>query len=140
MAGMAISAGDLALQLRPDRPFVVADFPLDPDRLAVLQRGSRRLDQLLVKRRSQAMVLTLRVVQRRAFGDGRLIKNAGEVHALRLQVRQGVAHVKTIDAAHHFSEGAEAELPHDLMKLFSNEKEIVEELFGKISSGSGRGK
>src|SRR3546814_4749206 len=57
-AGMAISAGDLARQHRPDRPVDVADFPLDPDRLAVLQRGSRRLDQLLVKRRSQAMVLT----------------------------------------------------------------------------------
>src|SRR3546814_10743678 len=56
-AGMAISAGDLARQHRPDRPVDVADFPLDPDRLAVLQRGSRRLDQLLVKRRSQAMVL-----------------------------------------------------------------------------------
>src|SRR3546814_17713863 len=63
-AGMAISAGDLARQHRPDRPVDVADFPLDPDRLAVLQRGSRRLDQLLVKRRSQAMVLTFRVVQR----------------------------------------------------------------------------
>src|SRR3546814_12784355 len=94
-AGMAISAGDLARQHRPDRPVDVADFPLDPDRLAVLQRGSRRLDQLLVKRRSQAMVLTFRVVQRRAFADGLLLKYAGEVPALQLPVRQGGAQVLT---------------------------------------------
>src|SRR3546814_7825230 len=89
-----------------------------------------RLDQRLVKRRSQAMGLTFRVVQRRAFGDGRLIKNAGEVHALRLPVRQGVAHVQTIDAAHHFSDGAKAELRHDLTKLFRDEEEIVDDIFG----------
>src|SRR3546814_13114357 len=76
------------------------------------------------------MVLTFRVVQRRAFGDGRLIKNAGEVHALRLPVRQGVAHVQTIDAAHHFSDGAKAELRHDLTKLFSDEEDIVDDIFG----------
>src|SRR3546814_6021888 len=93
---MAISAGDLARQHRPDRPVDVADFPLDPDRLAVLRRGSRRLDQLLVKRRSQAMVLTFRVVQRRAFGDGRLIKNAGEVHALRLRSEEHTSELQSL--------------------------------------------
>src|SRR3546814_16873417 len=77
------------------------------------------------------MVLTFRVVQRRAFGDGRLIKHAGEVHALRLPVRQGVAHVHTIAAPRHSRDEPKPELGHDRTNTSREQEEYVASISGR---------
>ena len=61
-AGLARTLGDLVAEHGADRAIGVADLELDADRLAALERRLRELDQPVVERLVEAVVLRLRAV------------------------------------------------------------------------------
>ncbi len=69
----------------------------------------RVLDQLVVERLVEAMILLLHAAPRHAAGHLRVVQDGRKVDALGLPVLQRVSRLQHVDAAHHLIEGAEAQ-------------------------------
>ena len=127
--GMAVTLGDFAGKHRACGAVDVLDLPLNADDLALFKRRLGRCDQIIVERFFKAMVLRFGVVERCTVRQGDLVQDLGQVDAVRLPMVKRLTHVELVDAAHHFFNGAEAHFRHDLAKLFSDEEEVVDDMF-----------
>ena len=75
-ARMAVRFCDPARQHRAGRPVDVANRPFERDRRAVLDRVPAGVDQIVVERGAEAVILRQRVAQGHALGDLGLSKQA----------------------------------------------------------------
>src|SRR5262245_46344226 len=76
------------------------------------------------------MVLLLTVVNRNIIVDPRPVKEFAVVETLRFPVLDTALHIQHSGAADHFGKFSEAHLRHVLTYFFSNEEEIVDDVFG----------
>ncbi len=89
------------------------------------------LDQLVIERLVEAVILRLDAAARHAAGHRRVVQNGRKVDALGLPVVQGLARFQHVDAAHHFIESAEAHLRHVAAHLFGDEEEEIDDVLGR---------
>ena len=106
--GLAESAGDPRRQDRAHRAVDVADRQLDRHRLAALERGPGELEELIVERLVEAVVLRLDAVNRHLGGHVGLVQHRRQVDALGLPVLDRFARLEHVDAADHLVDGLEA--------------------------------
>ena len=130
---------------RPSWPYLRATAPdsiAPTERLALrilassrtgfllLDRGCAAVDQLVVERAREAVVLLLLARARDVRRHLRLVEDAREVEAARLPVLDARAHVEQVGAADHLVERAEAELRHELAHFLGDEEEVVDDVLG----------
>ena len=125
---VAVARGNAAREHRADRAVAVAHRYDERDTFTALDRGLAALDQLVIQRDIETVVLHFGLAAR-ALG-GRQIEHAGEIQALRLPVLDTGAGVEQLDAPDHFVERADAELGHDLADFFGDEEEVVHDVLG----------
>src|SRR5690242_5989638 len=106
----------------------VAYIATDPDWLAALQCGLRLLDQLVIHRAVEVMILLFAVVDRYTLALRHLVQDAAEIDTSRLPVLDRLLHVELADLPHHLVEAAEAKLRHQLAHFFSDEEEEVDHM------------
>ena len=95
-------------------------------RLSALDRRSCLLDQLVVHRAVEMVVLLLAIVDRDTLARGRLVQDAAEIDALRLPVLDRPAHVEFFDVPYHLVEAAEAKLRHQLAHFLGDKEEEID--------------
>uniref|UniRef100_A0ABM0MLP6 Uncharacterized protein LOC102810278 n=1 Tax=Saccoglossus kowalevskii TaxID=10224 RepID=A0ABM0MLP6_SACKO len=127
-AVVAVARGHGARQHGADGAVAVAHRHDERDLLAAFQRGLAALDQLVVQRAGQAVVLLFGLAHV-GVGLG-LVEHAGEVQALRLPVFDARAHVEQVGAADQVVELADAQLGHDLAHFLGDEEEEVDDVLG----------
>ena len=125
-AGVAETARDLRAQHRADRAVDVADRRDERGALLPLQRRPALLDQLVVKRLVQRMVLHVAVAARHVGRHRRTVEDAREVQPARLPVFDALAGVEQVAAADQLVEAADAELRHQLAHFLGHEEEVVD--------------
>ena len=107
-----IALGDGAREDRAHRAVYISNGQIQPHRLLAFEGRFAKVDQLPVKRVREAMVLLFLT----RAGDRRinrgLVKNGGEIQALRLPVINGRLRFELIGAPDHLLELAEAECGH----------------------------
>ena len=125
-----VHLGHRARQHGADRAVDVARRVHDLDSLALVDGGAGLLDQAVVERFLQPVVLRGDVEARHIGRHVRLREQAAEVQAPGLPVRDALLHVEQVAAADQVVELADAQLRHDLAHLFSDEEEVVDHVFG----------
>ena len=108
----------------------VADGQAELDRGAPLQRFPRVIDQLVVQRLLQAVVLGDGTAAGDPAWHWRTVKDRRKVQSARLPVIQGLVHLEPVDAPDGFVHGAKAELRQPLAYLLGHEEEVVDEVLG----------
>jgi hypothetical protein len=98
--------------------------------LALVDGGTRLLDELDVQRALEAVVLVLHMEARHVGRHVRQREQAAEIEARRLPVLDALAHVEQVGAADQVVELADAQLGHDLAHFFGNEEEVVDDVLG----------
>ena len=123
---MAVAPRHLARQHGADGAMHVADLARDAHRLAGVERRLRRLDQAVVHRPVEVVVLRLAVVDRHAARRLHLVQDARQIDAPRLPLVDRAPGVQLVDAPDHVGEAAEAELGHQRAHLLGDEEEVVD--------------
>ena len=126
---VAVAPGDLARQHGADGAVDVADRQLDHDALALLERGHRSGDELVIERLAEPVILRLALIGRGAGRHLRSVEHAREVEPPRLRIVDA-AHLEPVGAADHLVEGAEAELRHELAHFLGEEMEERDHVLG----------
>ena len=121
----AVTSRDLEAKPRADRPVHVPNREVQFDRLLPLQRVARPRDDLIVERLVEPVILRTDPPPDCGLRDVGRVQHLREIDARGLPVRQGVAHLETIDTADHLVDGAEPELRHQLAHFFGDEPEVV---------------
>ncbi|KAG1449042.1 hypothetical protein G6F57_016713 [Rhizopus arrhizus] len=125
---MAVARSHGARQHGADRAVAVAHRHDEGHLFAAFQRGAAAVDQLVVQRAGQAVVLLFGLAH---VGIRlRLMEHAGEVQPLRLPVLDARTHVQQIGAADQVVELADAQLGHDFADFFGDEEEEVHDVLG----------
>ena len=91
--GVPVTARNLARQHRADRAIDVANRHDEADSLAAFERRPALLDQLVVERLAQSVILRFNTQTRHIRRHLRLIKNAAEVETARLPMIDAAAHI-----------------------------------------------
>src|SRR5215472_8035236 len=107
----------------------VADRHLEFHRRSMLDRLARVINQLIVERLFQAVVLRDRTAPADTAWHLRIIEDVRKIEPARFPVVDGLTHLNAVHAPDHFIHGAEAELGHPLAYLFSDEEEKVYNVF-----------
>lgn len=123
-AVVAVLLRDHARQHCADRPVHVAHRLDERHMLAVLDRGLRLLDQHVVERALEAVILHVHVTRRDVLALFRLIEHTREVEALRLPVLDALAGVEQVGTADQVVELRDAELRHDLAHFLGDEEVV----------------
>src|SRR5262245_16779786 len=123
-----IAPRDLVREHRADRAIDVADRHLDRHLLAALDRRAGELDQTVVERLVEPVVLLLAAVHRHLGRHLRHVEHLREVEPLRLPVLDALAHVEEIGAADQLVQLPRAEPGHQLAYLLRDEEEIVDDV------------
>src|SRR5882672_6051563 len=128
--GMAVTLSNMPRQHRPDRAIDVAHRRLDRDLLAALERWPGQLDQAVVERLVQAVILLFAVIARDFGGHLRSLEDLREIEALRLPVLEALLHVEKFRAPDEIVDPADAELSHQLTRFLGDEEEIIDHVLG----------
>ena len=108
----------------------VADRHAQRDGCAILDGILRHLDQFVIERLFEPVILLDQVAPPHVARHRRVIQHCGEVDALGLPVRDVFALHEAIHAADHFVYGAESELRHDLPQVFRDEEKEIDHVLG----------
>ena len=139
-AGGAVAAGDFAAEHGAHGAVHVADGQLDADHALIFEGIAGMLDQLIVERLVQAVILRLDAAAGDAGWHGRAVQDGGEIETLGFPMIHRLARIEHVDAADHFVEFAEAELGHVLADLLGDEEEEIDDVFGlALELGAQRG-
>ena len=98
------------------------------DFLASLNGRLTAIDELVIKRAFEAVILFKRLEPR--LISGRLIKDFGEIQAVRFPMIDTRTGVEQIGAANQLIKAADAQLRHDFAHFFSHKEEIVHHVLG----------
>ena len=93
--------GNFSAQHGADRAMHVADRQLQLDGGSRFQGIARVVDQLVVERLLQSMILRHQAAAPDASRDGRAVKDGREIDSLRFPVVDGIAHVQHVHPADH---------------------------------------
>ena len=77
----------------------------------------------------QAMILAFGAVATDIESDFRLMQDLGKIKSLCLPVIYRLVGLQYVTTPHHFVQGAETKLSHDLAQLFGNETHEVDDIF-----------
>ena len=121
-------ARQFATEDRADCAVCIVDRQLDIDLLSALQRRSAELQQLLVQRLVEPVVLRRNTVRGDLRADFRAVEDRREVEALRFPLVDRLTHIEQVAAADHLIERAEAHLRHVLAHLLGDEAEEVDDV------------
>src|SRR5471030_1986573 len=127
--GMAVTLRHFTRQHGADRAVDVAHRRDEGDALAFFQRRAGLGDQLVVERLFQTVVLGFRVIDSLAGGRFRLVEDGAEVQPARLPVRDRLRFVEQVDPADQLVIRADAQLRHQLARLFGHEEEVIDHVF-----------
>ena len=122
--------GERTRQHRTDRAVDVARHFHELHFLALVDGGAAFLDQHLVQRFVQTVVLGVHMEQGRAGGHLRLRQQAGEVQATGFPMLDAFFHVQQIAAANQVVKLGDAQLRHDVAHFFGDKEEIVHHMLG----------
>src|SRR5690606_19563658 len=120
---MAEAARDLAREHGADRAVGVADRHLDGNLALALQRRLRKLDQAVVERLVEAVILALGAALRDLGRHLRPVEDAREVEPAGLPVLDAAAHVEQLGAPDEIVQAAHAEPSHQLAGLLGYEEQ-----------------
>ena len=95
----------------------------------VLNGLCRVVDQFVIERFIQTVILLRGAAPRHTRGHGGQIQQLRKIEPLRLPVFHRVAGFQKVYAAHHFIHLAEAQLRHNLPNLFGNKEEEINGIF-----------
>ena len=98
----AVPPRDLSAQHGADGAVHVADGQLEFHRCAVVESFTRVIDELVIERLVEAVVLCSGAAARDAAGNGRAVEDRREVQPARLPVIHGFAHFEAVHAADDF--------------------------------------
>ena len=121
---------ELVAQHRADRAVDVAHRQVEAHLVAGAQRPLAQLDQRVVQRLLQAVVLRLGAVARGARRQLRHREDRAEVHALGLPVPHRVVDVEHLGVPHRLGQRAEAQLGQVLAHLLRDEPHEVDDVLG----------
>ena len=127
-SGRPVFARDPAGKHGADRAMHVLDRQLDHDRGLVVDRILRVVDQFVIERFLEPVILLRRAVPAHARWNRRIVENRRKVQPARLPMLQSLVHFEHVDAAHHLFHPAEAQLRHDLPHLLRNEEEEIDDV------------
>ena len=108
----------------------VAHWQIDFNISQAQQSIQGMLDQLMVQRAVQTMILAVHATARYARRHGWIVENRREVEAAGFPMINSGFHLDHIDAANHFIDGAESKLRHILPQLFRNEEKEIDHMLG----------
>ena len=128
-AGISVAAGHFARQHGAAGAVDVGDLRFDPDRLPLFERRPGLLDQLVIERLGQTVILIFGMAPRHLGRDRRLMENLGEIQTPGLPVLDAGTHVEQVGAADQIIELANAEPGHDFAHFLGNEEEIIDHMF-----------
>ena len=119
----AVAPGDLLAEHRAHGAVDVAHRQLGADRPAGLERLGSQLDELVVERAVETVVLRDRTAPRSALRQVGDVEDRAQVEAARLPVVDGPRGVEHLGVADRLLEGAEAELGEQLAHLLGDVRE-----------------
>ena len=111
-------------------PVHVADGLDEADLLATFQCRPCLLDQDMIQRALQPMILRLHLATRHVGRHGRVVEHPREIQPLRLPVLDAAPHVQKLRAADQLVEGAHPQLRHQLAHFIGHEEEVVHDVLG----------
>ena len=111
-------------------PVHVADGLDEADLLATLQRRPCLLDQHMIQRALQSMILRFHLTTRNVGRHGRVVEHPREIQPLRLPVFDAASHVQKLRATDQLVEGAHPQLRHQLAHFIGHEEEVVHHVLG----------
>ena len=130
-AALAPFLDEFVAQGRAHRAVGVHDRQLDARLRAARERFSGELDQAVVERAVEAVVLRHRAVDAdRVVRPDRRRQDRREIETVGLPVVDGLARAQRVGTADHVDEAAEPELGHDLARFFGDHEEIVDDMLG----------
>ena len=106
----------------------VLDRQLELDGHAVVDRFFGVVDQFVVERLIESVILADQFAAADARWHYGIVENAREVKAARLPVLDRFVHLDQVDTADHIVELAESELRHQLANLLGDKEEIVDDV------------
>ncbi len=125
---VAILAGHHAREHGADGAIAVAYRRNEGHFFTALDGGFAALDQLVVQRAHQAVVLVFDLAPWR-FGHD-LVEDAGKVQSFGFPMIQAAAGVEQINAADQLVKAPNAQLRHDFAHFFGDEEEVVDDVLG----------
>ena len=99
----------------------------------MIQRRLGLLDQLMIQRLVQAVILRDQTAPPDAAGHLWIIENGRKIEPARLPVIQRPAHFDAVHAADHLVHVPKAKLRHPLPHFFGDEEEKVDDVFGRAA-------
>src|SRR6202789_3057278 len=112
--GMTMLFRDLAGEDCPDRAVDVNDRQLRTHPLAALQSRGSELEQLIIQRGFQPMILFLNVANRDVRADGWLVKNHRQIKCLGFPMSAEISEFQHLGLPDHVVEFPESHLGHEL--------------------------
>lgn len=104
---------DLAGKHRPHSPVDVADGNIQLHCLTLLKAWKDFLNEFMIERLIQAVILLLHAVGSKSLRNRRFLKQGSEVDALGLPVMDSLLGIKALHMPHHLVDGSEPQFGHD---------------------------
>ena len=123
--GMAITLSDFTREHCANSTVDVLHRNNEGDFLTTLQCRLTLLNQNVIQRAIQTMVLSQDLITWHVFSHRRLSKNLTEIQAMNFPVLNTFACIQEINAPNQIIKLTNAELSHDLAHFFSNKEEEV---------------
>ena len=127
---MAVAPGDVPRKRGADRAVDVADRHLDRHLLAPLERRLGELDNAVVERLFQAVLLALTMEARHLCRHARHREYLGEIEPFRLPVLDAALHVEQLGMPDQVIHFPDAELRHQLAHFLGDEEEVIDDVLG----------
>ena len=132
-ARRTVAARDFTREHGAHRAVDIANGELDDDGCAALDGFTGVIDQLVIERLVESVVLRLHAAPGDAQRHLRVVQQHRQVEALGLPVVQRRTRVQHVHTAHHLIEGAEPHLRHVAADLLGNEEEKVDDVLGRAA-------
>ena len=125
---LAVALGDLVADHGAKRTVHVADWHLDAHRLLLLKGWLRKLDELVVERLVEFVVLLDGLMQDGSRNRSRLHEHVAQIDAIGLPTLDRFVLVEAFDMADGLLQGAEAKLCEQFADFLGDEHEEVDDV------------
>src|SRR5258708_33783248 len=108
----------------------IADGHLELNGRALLNGVARVIDQLVIQRLIQTVILRDQAAASDLPWNLRVVQDIRKIETTRLPMLDGCPHLNAVYAAGHFVHTAEAQLRHQLAGLFGNIENEIDDVLG----------